>query len=494
MTRQSKRTSSKKACAPTFYNSLTGRLEKFTPLDSGKVKMYHCGPTVYNFAHIGNIRPYITADLLKRMFLYFDYEVTQIINITDVGHLQSDGDEGEDKVEIGARREGKSALEITEKYARAFFEDLAALGVDTNGTIFPRATAHIGEQIALIKILEEKGYTYKTGDGIYFNTGLMPDYGVLGSIKNISIREGARIGINSEKKDPHDFALWKFSPVPSSGALRREQEWPSPWGIGFPGWHIECSAMAMQYLGDTFDIHTGGIDHLPVHHNNEIAQSQSATGEKLANYWMHSEFITVEGKKISKSLGNSILVKDLKDRAIHPLALRYWFLGAHYRSPINFTWDAIKGADTALRKLYKIYKERLDPEHSDVFESPALDDFMASVSHDLDTPKSLAILWQVVNDEKISGQEKKFLFVKFDKILGLGISRINRELGAATERVSEADIPLSVMLMLKDRETARAARDFERADSLRDRIKREGFNIIDDDDGPILYRVSSEER
>jgi cysteinyl-tRNA synthetase len=290
-----------------FYNTLTKQKEFFAPLRDGAVSMYNCGPTVYNYAHIGNLRSYVFADVLRRAFEYNGLAVTQIINLTDVGHLTGDRDEGEDKMEKGALREGKTAKDISEFYTKAFFEDLAKLNIE-KADRYPKATEHIEEQISLIKKLEEKGFAYVLEDGVYFDTAKFPKYGDLAQLDLVGQKEGARVEANTEKRNPADFTLWKFSKPEE----KRQQEWPSPWGTGFPGWHIECSAMSMKYLGETFDIHTGGIDHIPVHHTNEIAQAEAATGKKFVNLWMHHGFVNIEGGKMAKSADNFVRMKSLE--------------------------------------------------------------------------------------------------------------------------------------------------------------------------------------
>ena len=339
-------------------NTLSGEKEEFVPIVPGLVTMYNCGPTVYNKVHIGNLRAYVFADTLRRVFEYNDYDVKQVINITDVGHLTDDedlSDRGEDKIEKSARAQGKSAQEIARAITKAFFNDLKSLNVEMDDITFPRATEYIKEQIAFIKTLEQKGYTYRTSDGIYFDTSLFKDYGKLGNIDIKGLQEGARIGKNSERKNITDFALWKFSKKDE----KRQQEWDSPWGVGFPGWHIECSAMSRALLGAHFDVHTGGIDHIPIHHNNEIAQSVCATNKKFVNYWLHSAHLMLNGEKISKSLGNVLFLEDLHAKGFTSSMYRYWLLTAHYSTQVNFTWEALDAARTAFTNLsHSLHKHR----------------------------------------------------------------------------------------------------------------------------------------
>jgi cysteinyl-tRNA synthetase len=456
-----------------LHNSLTGKKEKFEPIEKDKVGIYSCGPTVYNYAHIGNMRAYIFADTLRRVFEYFGDEVKQVINITDVGHLTSDADLGDDKVEKAAKKEGKTAAEITKFYEESFYKDLADLNINTKGTKFPKATENIKEQLEIIKILEEKGFAYKTSDGMYFDTNKFPDYGKLGGINIKEQKEGARVEANNEKKNPSDFALWKFS----SGE-KRLQEWESPWGIGFPGWHIECSAMSRKFLGQPFDIHTGGIDHIPVHHNNEIAQSEAAYDSPLANFWMHNEFMTVEDEKMSKSIGNTFTISDLKERKIHPLAFRLWLLMTHYNSPTNFTWTAVGGAQTALEKVVHKYAFELpekinNPKDSVVGFGPATEimgnseeqikKFEEVISDDLNTPVAISLLLSpFVRDRKTID--------KMDEVLGLNIKKLAKEV---------QQIPEEILELKKERDDARAAKNFQKSDELREEIELEGYTIED---------------
>ncbi|MFC1663417.1 cysteine--tRNA ligase, partial [Patescibacteria group bacterium] len=330
-----------------LYNTLSKEKELFEPLKDKTVGMYTCGPTVYQYAHIGNLRAYIFADLLRRTLEFNDYKVTQVMNITDVGHLTSDADEGEDKVERSAREAETTIEELTGKYATAFKKDLNLLNIQ-EPSIWPKASEHIKEQIALIKKLEKNNYTYKTSDGVYFDTIKFKNYGQLANLDIAGLKEGARVEINPEKHNPTDFALWKFSRTDEKRLL----EWKSPWGTGFPGWHLECSAMSMKHLGENFDIHTGGIDHVPVHHTNEIAQSEGATGKKVVNYWLHNAFLTIDKEKMAKSTGNLHTLEQLEDIGYKPLAFRYLNLLAHYRQPLEFSLEALTAAQNALGNLY----------------------------------------------------------------------------------------------------------------------------------------------
>ncbi len=463
-----------------FHNTLGGKLEPFTSLSNKEVKMYNCGPTVYDQVHIGNLRSYIFADTIRRTLDTWGYKTKQVVNITDVGHLVSDADEGADKMEESAKKKGKKAQDIAEEITELFFQDLDLLGINRKKIEFPRATAYIAEQIALIKSLEQKGYTYTTSDGVYFNTGKFKDYGKLGNIDLDGQKEGARVEENPEKKNPHDFALWKFS----TQGEKRQQEWKSPWGTGFPGWHIECTAMIFKLLGKQIDIHTGGIDHIPVHHNNEIAQAEAATGKQYVQTWMHNAFISIEGKKISKSLGNTVYLHNIVDKGYSPKALRYWYLTGHYRSPMNFTWDAIEGANTGLQRLTRLYLEL--PEGGKPNKEFLQKEFYTALAHDLDTAGAVASLWSLAKTETIPPADRRATMQVMDKLLGLGFSDKREQIKIAV--VEESDLPKDMQNKLKEREEARAAKDFARADELRKEIEDAGYEIKDTPEGAKLTR------
>lgn len=455
-----------------IHNTLSGQKESFSPINPKEVRMYNCGPTVYYFAHIGNMRAYVFADILRKTLEYFGYQVRQVINITDVGHLVDDGDTGDDKIESMAKKEGKSVAEIARFYEKAYLADLVDLNIDTQNTIFPRATEHIEEQTEIIKILLEKGFAYQTSDGIYFDTSKFEGYGKLGNIDIARQKEGARVEKNNEKRNSTDFALWKFSPKADSGQPARLQEWPSPWGIGFPGWHIECSAMSRKYLDQPFDIHTGGIDHIPVHHNNEIAQSECAFDAPLANYWLHNEFITVEGEKMSKSLGNTHTISDLKLRKIHPLSFRYWILSGHYRSPMNFTWDSVLGSQKALEKLIFEFNNLPDDE----IDENTINQFKEFISDDLNTPKVLALL-----HESYSQKKSQKTILEIDKVLRLNITKLAEEI--------TNNIPDHIQELKKERDLARQNKNWQKSDELRKEIEREGFVLEDRENASIIKKT-----
>ena len=456
-----------------FHNTLTGKKEEFVPVKAGEVGMYHCGPTVYDYPHIGNLRAYVFADILRRTCELAGLKVTQVINITDFGHLSSDEDSGEDKMTKGLKREGKpltleSMRELADKYTSAYVENLKQMDIKLPN-VMPMASEHIQEDIDLIKKLEEKGFIYQTSDGLYFDTSKDANYGVL-SKKMIEAQdaEQSRIGANPEKRNQRDFAVWKFN---------KEIGFQSTWGQGFPGWHIECSAMSMKYLGETFDIHTGGIDHIPVHHNNEIAQSQCATGKPLAHYWMHSAHIIINSEKMSKSLGNFLKLQDLIDQGIDPLSYRYWLLGAHYSTQMNMTLESLKAAQTGYKKLLNIFAEL---EGDATADEKYLEQFKTFVFDDLDTPKGLALIWDLTKDANVSSATKKATMLAFDSVLGLGF-----ENSAKTKQ----EIPQNVLDLVNEREDARKNKDWKKSDELRDEISKLGYQLKDTDKGAIVTKI-----
>ncbi|OHA88389.1 MAG: cysteine--tRNA ligase [Candidatus Zambryskibacteria bacterium RIFCSPHIGHO2_01_FULL_43_25] len=456
-----------------LYNTLSGKKEEFAPLKQGEVSMYHCGPTVYDYAHIGNMRSFVFADIIRRTFENSGYKVNQVMNITDVGHLTGNGDLGQDKIEEGAQREGKSAEDIIRHYSDAFFQDLERLNIETAGTKFPRATEHIDEQIELIKKLEQGGFTYKISDGVYFDTSKFKQYGKLGSIDIEGQREGARVEANPEKKNPADFALWKFSPDTSE---KRQQEWDSPWGIGFPGWHIECSAMSIKYLGETFDIHTGGIDHIPVHHNNEIAQSECATGKTFVNYWLHNAFITVESKKMAKSEGNFMRVTDLMKREIHPLSYRYWLLTSHYRTPANFTFKAVEGTQIAFESLVHFVARYSGGK----IKQDIINDILGDFQNDFNTAYALARLHHLIEKEPTA--DAAATIVAIDSLTGLSIERLAKEVSS---------IDSETTALIEERKRARDVKDWKISDSLREEIESRGYMVSDTPEGALVFKKLS---
>lgn len=455
-----------------LYNTLTRQKEDFKPIVSGKVGLYSCGPTVYLRAHIGNHRANIFNDFLKRSLEFNGFEVKHVMNITDVGHLVGDSDEGEDKVEKTSRETGETAWDISRKYTDLFLNDLERLNVIVP-RIMPKATEHIEQQIELVQALEEKGFTYQTSDGIYFDTSKLDDYGKLSGQKLEDKQEGARVEKNPEKKNASDFALWKFSPKDE----QRQMEWESPWGIGFPGWHIECSAMSEEYLGVPFDIHTGGIDHVPVHHTNEIAQTEAARGKPLANIWMHNEFLQVDGGKMSKSLGNVYSIDDLQEKGFEPLAFRYFLLGAHYKQKQNFTWEGLEASQNALNKLRKVI---LDLPYGEDISEGYLEKFKEHLNDDLDIPGALALMWTMFKDDQVPGEMKYATAVKFDEVFGLGLAELEKE---------EIEISDEVRDLLELRKKARDEKNWELSDEIRDKIKDHGFDVKDSQDGQKLESI-----
>ncbi|MBI3589071.1 MAG: cysteine--tRNA ligase [Candidatus Liptonbacteria bacterium] len=439
----------------------------FVPLKPGRVKMYTCGPTVYDYPHIGNLRAYIVADVLRNTLEFNGYKVKQVINITDVGHLTSDADSGEDKMELSARKQKRSAFEIAELYTGIFKQNLLALNIKPP-SVWSKATDHISEQITLIQRLEKAGYTYLTSDGVYFDTSRLSNYGHLARLGVAGIKPGARVDIG-EKNKITDFALWKFSPKDR----KRQMEWQSPWGIGFPGWHIECSAMAMKYLGETIDIHTGGIDHIPVHHTNEIAQSEAATGKQFVRYWMHVAFLTVNGKKMAKSEHNFVTLQDIVDRGYDPLAFRYLVLTSHYRAGLNFTWPSLRGAQKALLSLREkvsiLGNKKVSPDKQE------LQEFKRCINNDFNTPQAIALLWKIA-DSPLTPQ-KKAAILEFDKVLRLNLGYLLSE-----------KIPEEIRVLVQKREDLREDNKWEESDRVRQEIIKKGYEVRDTSAGPKVIR------
>lgn len=470
----------------TLFNTLGREKQAFKPIIPGKAGLYTCGPTVYDYQHIGNFRTFLFEDFLKRVLLYNGYDVTHIMNITDVGHLVSDADDGEDKMEKGSARTGKSVWEIAEYYTGFFMDDAKALNI-LPPTKYTKATEYIEEQIDMVKCLEDKGYTYKTGDGVYFDTSKLNDYGKLANLDIEGLEEGSRIEFINEKKNKTDFALWKFSPKDEN--KQRQMEWDSPWGKGFPGWHIECSAMSRKFLGDTFDIHCGGIDHVPIHHTNEIAQSEACTGKPFVHYWLHGAFLEEESGKMSKSKGEFLRLKLLIDKGYSPMDYRYLCLGTHYRKRLLFSWDILNQAKTAnsrLRNRIKILKEQTSNAKSandSASGKKYKEKFLAAVNDDLNMAEALAVVWDTLKDENVSPAEKLELVYDFDKVLGLDLEK--------EEEKKELDVPEEIMKMVNDRIAAKKAKDFKLADELRDKVKSLGYEIVDKKDGVEVKAINN---
>lgn len=454
-------------------NTLTKKKELFSPLTPGTVGMYHCGPTVYDSIHIGNLRAFLLADIVRRVFEYNDYQVNQVMNITDIGHLVSDGDDGDDKMTKGLKREGlevnlENMLQLARKYEEIFLADITEMNI-LRPKIIARASEHVAEDITMIEQLEEKGFTYTTADGIYFDTEKMPDYGKLGGLNHT---HESRIGEISEKKNPRDFALWKFD---------TDKGWQSPWGQGFPGWHIECSGMSTKYLGDQFDIHTGGHDLASVHHNNEIAQSECATGHApFVQYWLHNEFVNIGEEKMAKSGNNFITLTTVRENGINPLALRYLYLQSHYRTQVSFSWDALTAAENALKKLSGMVARLSDIGSVDASYATA---FTSAINDDLNTASALAIMWELVKDAEITDENKKATLLDFDRVLGLGLKEI------IPEQEDTFEIPEHVAKLLKEREIAREKQDWHTSDLIRNEIQMLGYELKDTDDGQKVRRI-----
>ena len=464
-----------------LYNTETHRKEEFKPLNEKQVTMYCCGPTVYNYAHIGNMRTYIFEDLLSRT-LRLHWPLKHVMNVTDVGHLVSDADEGEDKMEVATAREGKSAWDIAKFYEEKFFADYDALHC-TRPTVISRATAHIAEMIALVKTLEEKGYTYRTRDGIYYDTSKFPRYDALvGRSRLEGLRGGARVEMSDEKKNPTDFALWKFSPKDK----KRQMEWDSPWGVGFPGWHIECSAMAMKYLGPTIDIHCGGIDHVSVHHTNEIAQSEAATGRKYVDYWVHGEFLVLRAGKMSKSGGTFVTLQTLRDKGYDPLDYRYLCLTAHYRTQLEFTYESL---DSARKSLQALRRETAQIAAAAQKQPVVVTDraaqtqakFQAAMEDDLNAPRALAVAWEAARSAELSAAEKVAVLQFADSILALDLFK--------EKQTAPVEIPPAVQDLLAARAAARAAKDYKKSDELRSEIVKLGYQVKDTPQGQKAEKI-----
>ena len=461
-----------------LYNTLTRKKETFKPLRE-VVGLYTCGPTVYNYAHIGNLRSYVFEDVLKRVLLFNGFKVKHVMNITDVGHLTSDADSGEDKMLKGAKRENKTVWEIAEFYTKAFQEDVKKLNI-LSPDVLCKATEHIKEQIELIKRLEKKKFTYFAGGNVYFDTSKLKDYGKLAQL-DLSKKGQSRIEKDKYKKNQHDFVLW----FTRSKFLDQEMKWKSPWGLtGYPGWHIECSAMSMKYLGEQFDLHCGGIDHIYVHHTNEIAQSEAATGKKpWVKYWLHNEFLVLKGdnnsdksEKMAKSGENFLTLSKLEGDSYAPLDYRYFCLGTHYRKPLMFSYEALEGAKSACKKLMEMVLEVKDSKSKGKEDKSKqkkyLDSFTEEVNDDLNTPKALAVMWEAVKDEHLAESDKYALLLQFDQVLGLGLSEVRQE-----------KIPVEVKKLAEERLKARLGKDWKKADLLREKIKKLGYSIGDTETG-----------
>jgi cysteinyl-tRNA synthetase len=468
----------------TLFNTLGRQKQVFVPIEPGHAGLYTCGPTVYDYQHIGNFRTFMFEDFLKRVLLYNGYYVNHIMNITDVGHLVSDGDEGEDKMEKGSARTGKTVWEIAEYYTQFFLDDAKALNI-LPPTKYTKATEYIKEQVDMIKCLDDKGFTYTTSDGVYFDTSKLSDYGKLANLDIEGLEEGTRIQFSTEKKNKTDFALWKFSPK----GEQRQMEWDSPWGKGFPGWHVECSAMSKKFLGDTFDIHCGGIDHIPIHHTNEIAQSESCNGKPFVHYWLHGAFLEEESGKMSKSKGEFLRVKTLIDKGYSPLDYRYLCLGTHYRKRLLFSWDLLEQAKVTFSRLKQNIqtirddaKKNSDPRDATMPED-VKEKFTEAVNDDLNMPQALAVLWGVIRNDKLSSIEKMNLVNDFNRVLGLDLDK-DIEAG-------NINVPAEVMELVEKRIAAKKAKDFKKADAIRDELKAMGWEVLDKKNGFEVKQITN---
>ncbi|MBT6774866.1 cysteine--tRNA ligase [Candidatus Woesearchaeota archaeon] len=455
-----------------LYNTLSRKKELFKPIKKTEVGLYTCGPTVYNFAHIGNLRGFLFYDFVKRVFLFNDFKVKHVMNITDVGHLTSDADEGEDKMLKGAKREKKTVWEVAAFYTEAFKNDMKKLNF-----LFPRylpkATDHIKEQIAFVKVLEKKGFTYTAGGNVYFDASKLKDYGKLVRL-DLEAEGQARVEKDLNKNNPHDFVLW----FTKSKFQDQGMKWKSPWGEGYPGWHLECSAMSMKYLGEQFDVHCGGIDHIPVHHTNEIAQSEAFTGKKpWVKYWLHNEFLVLgKGEKMAKSGENFLTLSVLEEKGYNPLDFRYFCLGTHYRKPLMFSFEALDGARNGFKKLTDKVLE-IKTERKVKVNKKYLVRFTKEVNDDLNTPQALATMWEVLKDEKLSAGEKYFTLLEFDQVLGLGLKDLKVD-----------KIPKAVVKLAEERLSARLDKDWKKADDLREKIAKFGYVVGDSKDGYELKK------
>ena len=462
-----------------FYNTLTREKSEFKPIEENAVRIYSCGPTVYSYAHIGNFRAYIFMDTLRRVLQYNGYSLNHVMNITDVGHLESDSDEGEDKMEKAARKENKNPYEIAKFYTEIFFRDMERLKIE-KPEVIAKATEHIPEMLEFVQGLVKSGYAYETSRGIYFDISKLDKYPILSNRKLEEQIAGARVDIDEEKRNPYDFALWIKAPE------NHIMKWESPWGLSYPGWHIECSAMGRKYLGDEFDIHTGGIDHIPTHHENEIAQSKGLTGKVPAKFWMHVEFLQVDGGKMSKSLGNTYTLDELQEKGIEPLAYKLFCFTAHYRTKLNFTFETALATQKALMRLREGFlrqqqgTQEVEKEQMKEYE----DKFLGSINDDLNMPSAMGIVWEIVRHEK---QSKQFadLLLKFDEVLGLDLANSK----AYLDRAKKVELPEEIQELLAKRKQAREEKNWSLSDEIRDTLKEKGYIVKDTSEGMIVEKV-----
>jgi cysteinyl-tRNA synthetase len=456
-----------------LYNTLSRKKETFSP-KKAEVGMYTCGPTVYHFAHIGNLRSYVFSDILKRVLEFNQYKVKHVMNITDVGHLTSDADEGEDKMLKGAKREKKTVWQIAEFYTKSFQEDMKKLNI-IEPNIWCKATDHIKEQVNMIKTLEKKGFTYSAGGNVYFDTSKLDDYGKLAML-DLNAETKSRVKKDKNKKSKHDFVLW----FTKSKFDKQEMKWDSPWGEGYPGWHLECSAMSSKYLGKQFDIHTGGIDHIPTHHTNEIAQSEACFGKKpWVEYWLHNEFLVLQKEKMAKSTGEFLTLQKVIEKGYGPLTYRYFCLGTHYRKQLMFSYEALDSAQNTLEKLRNKVLEMLEqPDVGEKDTETYIEDFQVAINDDLNTPKALGTIWQMLRNEKVNNAKKYKTLIEFDRVLGLNL-----------ETIKVKKLPKAIQNLIDKREHARLNKHWQEADEFRDKLKEKGYLIEDTPQGVRWKKV-----
>lgn len=470
----------------SLYNSLTKNKDGFNSIKPNTVQLYSCGPTVYDHVHIGNLRAFVFADIVRRVFEYNGFEVKHVMNVTDVGHLSSDADEGEDKMSKALRRHDKpmtleAMKEVADFYTDTFIKDTTALNIK-HPHFLPKASEHIEHDIELIKKLQGAGVIYTTSDGVYFDTDAIDDYPKLGGGGTESSEEHSRIGVSGEKRNPRDFALWKFN---------HELGWETPWGKGFPGWHLECSAMSREYLGQPFDIHTGGVDHISVHHTNEIAQSETAYGVPLANYWLHNEHLILEKGRMGKSEGNAINLHTLTDEGYSPLAFRLFLLNAHYRSQLTFSYESLNATQSAVIRAHRSFAN-LGEANGNVSQRHR-NDFKDAINDDLNTPKALAVFWSALDDTALSAPDRRATLLDFDTVLGLGLGADSQALVEEFENhVSIDELPEHIQSLITEREASRTACNYDRADELREKIRANGYEVEDLPEGPSIKKTTTD--
>ena len=475
-----------------LFNTMSRKKEPFKTLSGGEARVYSCGPTVYDTAHIGNMRAYLFIDSLRRVLKRNGFKLKHVMNITDVGHLVSDADTGEDKMIKGAREQDKTPWEIAEYFTRLFMEDTAALGIDLPDIIV-KATDHISDMLDMVTVLVEKGYGYELSDAVYFDISKFDNYGALSRLDLDEQMAGARVDVNPDKRHPADFALWIKAPQ------EHIMQWESPWGAGYPGWHIECSAMSQRYLGDRIDIHTGGVDHIPIHHENEIAQSDAYAGKRVVNIWMHNEFLLIDNGKMSKSLRNAYTVGDLRAKGYDPLVFRYFCLNGHYRNKLNFTWDGMRSASVSYRRfiegaLAHRDAERVVPDLEPSYIEGMAEAFDMAVNDDLNIPKALGIAWQLIRNP-IKSAKIYELLLDMDGILGLGIKTAAEAkpyggaANGAAAQTADSVIPDEILELVKARDAARSVKDWKKSDELRDMIKAQGYTVLDSKQGAKVEKT-----